>query len=258
MNIGLQMYTVHRHAWKNLPETLEKVSQIGYRGIEFFGDMIWDPAAIRQAISASGLTFTSWHVEWRDLQRGRRDETIEYLQKAGCPIAIIPALGGGWNIGHTQDEECKEAWLSHFEMMEEIRQALSKAGIRCGYHNHAHEFELSYDGKTLFEFIFDSLSREMVIEFDSGNCIEGGGDPLRILDKYSDRDMILHMKPYSRQRGFDIDLADPDDANDWPAILARKEYLWALVESENHVPEEKEFESAKICYDRTKQILQRG
>ena len=254
MDFGLAMYTVHKSAGKDLSGTCERLAETGYRGVEFFGDMIWDPNEIAYAISSSGLAFTGWHIEWRDLQENRIDETIAYLQKSGCSIAVIPCLGGHWQIGHTQEEECRDVWLSHLEKMVKIQAKLAENGIRCGYHNHAHEFQLSYDGKSLFEFIFDNLPDDMIIEFDSGNCIEGGADPLQILKKYRDRDMILHMKPFSLRRSFDLVLGDEDDENDWKKILdpKTKRYLFRLVESESTSLDE--FENAKQCLKRAQEL----
>lgn len=83
------------------------------------------------------------------------------------------------------------------------------------------------------------------MEFDSGNCIEGGDDPLRVLRKYQGRPMILHMKPYSHTLGFETTLGAPEDANDWAAILANGCFEWMLVESEcTTLPEE---ENARLC-----------
>ena len=252
MNIGLAMYTVHKHAEEDLPGTLCRVAGMGYRSIEFYGDMVWEAKEVRSAITQAGLSFAGWHVEWRDLQQEHLERTTQYLLEAGCPIAVIPCLGGKWNIGHTPEMESRDIWLSYFDRIEQIREYLAHRQIRLGYHNHEHEFQLSYDGKSLFEFIFDSLSPEMIIEFDSGNCIEGGDDPVRILDKYWDRDMILHMKPYSSRKGFDVVLGDENDENDWMSILDpnRKRYLWMLVESENTVLDE--YENASRCLESVK------
>lgn len=257
MKRGVAMYTVHNNARKDLYKTMQMVREEGYEEIEFFGPMTtWTPAEIRHALEDSGLTFTGWHTEWADLQEKHFDETVEYLKKAGCPIAVIPCLGGQWNIGHTAEEECRETWLRHFETFETIHAKLKADGLETGYHNHSHEFELSYEGKSLFEFIFDTLPRDVIIEFDSGNCIEGGGDPMCVLEKYRDRDMILHLKPWSRTNGFDTWIGAPDDANDWARILDPrvKTYRHLLVESENAVLDE--MVNLKRCMEGINRFIQ--
>ena len=255
-NIGLAMYTVHEHVAKDMHSTFQKLAEQGYRGIEFYGEQRdFDTAKVREALADSGLVFTGWHVEWANLQEDTYADTVRILHETGCPLAIIPCLGGKWEIGHGPKDENRDTWLRYFEKIEVIRRKLEIDGIRCGYHNHEHEFQLSYDGKLLFDFIFDNLSEKMIIEFDSGNCIEGGDDPLRVLRKYHDREMILHLKPYSKTNGFDTVLGDPDDANDWASILdpANKEYLWMLVESENAVLDE--YENSRRCMEGLQRYL---
>ena len=247
---GMAMYTVQRAVAEDMHAAFARLAGLGYESIEFYGDMTFEPEKIRKAIADSGLRYVGWHVEWRDLQPETIEKTVAYLKACGCPVAIIPCLGSHWQIGHTEDQECREVWVEHLKDMIRIQQRLKKDDIRTGYHNHAHEFELSYDGKKLYDFLFDQLPEDFILEFDSGNCIEGGDDPLRVLTKYKDRDMILHMKPYSRTRGFDIMLGDEDDANDWPAYLdpaLRKPYLAMLVESENR--QATEWENAAQCME---------
>ena len=78
---------------------------------------------------------------------------------------------------------------------------------------------------------------------------------MRILSKYRERDMFLHLKPFSYRAGFDTVLGAEDDANDWSEILnpQNKEYLWLLVESENEkLPEMK---NAELCMQGLKKYI---
>lgn len=246
---GLAMYTVHKSTAADMYGTFRKLHELGYKGIEFYGEQNFDLEILKKSLKDAELTMTGWHVEWANLQDDTFDRTVAYLKEAGCPIAVIPCLGGKWHIGHEPEEECKEVWLRYFDKMTEIQEKLAREGIRTAYHNHEHEFQLSYDGKKLFDFIFDTLPKDFIIEFDSGNCIEGGDDPMRILRKYHDRDMILHLKPYSKVNGFNTWLNAPDDENDWKSILdpKNKSYMWMLVESENDILDE--FENCRRCMD---------
>lgn len=243
--IGLAMYTVHNSVAENMRSTFEQLAAMGYRGIEFYGEPKFDGNEVHRALQASGLVMTGWHIEWRFLQPEWFSKTVDYLQKLECPLAVVPCLGGKWQIAHTPQQECEETWRRHMEWLNEISIRLARYGVRTGYHNHEHEFELSYGGKPLFDYLFDGLSKEIVIEFDSGNCIEGGDDPLRVLKKYKGRPMILHLKPYSHKKGFDVVLGDREDENDWNAILGQGEFEWRLIESEcETLPE---LENARLC-----------
>ena len=164
-------------------------------------------------------------------------------------------MGGKWNVGHDPSGECEDRWLYYTEWLNQVGEQLKGEGIRLAYHNHEHEFFLHYGGKTVYDIMYENLSPDIVMELDTGNCIEGGGDPLKVLEKYRDRQIILHLKPYSRQKGFDVVLGDESDDNDWNAILhqSRTQFEWLLVESENgKLPE---MENAGRCIDNLQKYI---
>lgn len=255
--VGLAMYTIHNSVQADLRAALEQAAQLGYEGIEFYGEPAFDKTLVRDALAASGLELTGWHIEWRSLQPDIAGRTIAYLNDVGCPLAVVPCLGGKWNVAHAPAQECEDTWKRHIAWLNETAERLARQGLRLGYHNHEHEFLLRYGGKPLFDYLFDSLSQEIVMEFDSGNCIEGGDDPVRVLEKYKARPMILHMKPFSHTRGFETTLGAPDDANDWAAMLApgRYPFAWRLVESECTVLPE--MENVRLCMEGLRPYLKR-
>lgn len=256
--IGLGMYTVHREIQKDLKAVCGRLAQMGYQGLEFYGEPKEFPVnRVRSALEYSGLEITGWHMEWKNLQKDTIDQTIEYLLETGCPAAVVPCLGGRWNVGHDSKEEGRDRWMYYIERLNLIHERLSEEGLRMGYHNHEHEFLLKYDGKTVFDLLFENLPQEVVMELDSGNCIEGGEDPVRILNQYRDRPVFLHLKPYSKKREFEVVLGEEDDANDWKTMLNQPGTAieWLLVESENSsLPE---MENAKRCLQNLTCILQK-
>lgn len=235
--IALGMFTVNEAVKKDMADTFLKLSKMGYTGIEFYGEPEDFPDAekVKNALENANLQLTSWHIEWRNLQKNTIAKTIKYLKQVNCPIAVIPCLGGKWNVNHTIADESEALWRDYAVKINAINQALKSEGLRLGYHNHEHEFELVYNGKTVFDILFESLDSDIIMEFDTGNCIEGGYNPSDIIKKYSSRDVLLHLKPYSHKKGFNIVLGDEDDDNNWQDILSANpsKYLWLIVESEN-------------------------
>lgn len=245
---GLGMYTVSRAVRENMEKVFVQLAEMGYRGIEFYGEPKDFPVdKVRSALRESGLILTGWHTEWRSLQEDTFADTVQYLQAAGCPAAIIPCLGGKWNVGHDQSEECRDRWLYYTENLNRINERLRQEGIQMGYHNHEHEFVLHYDGKSVFDLLYENLDPSILMEFDSGNCIEGGEDPLEVLRRYRDRRILLHCKPYSRKKGFDVVLGEEEDDNAWQEILHQSgsSFEWILIESENSLLPE--LENARQC-----------
>ena len=245
---GLGMYTVHQAVAQDMAGTFCTLAQMGYGGLEFYGEPSdFHLDRTKKALKDSGLRMTSWHIEWRNLQKATIQSTMEYLQEIGCNTAVVPCLGGKWNVAHSAAEECRDIWLRHIDWLNETAQILKQNGLRTGYHNHEHEFLLHYNGQRVFDLLFTSLAPEIVMEFDTGNCIEGGEDPCAVLDRYKERAVLLHLKPYSPEKGFDVVLGDADDTNDWTRILSvpgtHIEEL--LLESECAVLPE--MENARLC-----------
>lgn len=250
------MFTVHRAVLADMRAAFEKVAALGYRGIEFYGELENFPAVkVRTALKSSGLEITGWHVDYGGLREESFQNTVRHLQSCGCTMAIIPCLGGKWNIGHDQSRECRDRWLYYAEWMNRVNRRLKKEGLCLGYHNHEHEFLIRYGQKSVYDLLYENLSPDIVMELDSGNCVEGGGNPAAVLEKYKDRRALLHLKPYSFQRGFDVVLGEEDDANDWQALLHQPggNLERILVESENTALPE--MENAKKCLENLKKYL---
>ncbi len=245
---GLAMYTVHRAVEKDMRSTFTELSDMGYRGIEFYGEPEhFLEEKVRDALCASGMEIVGWHLDWKRFHEESFGNTVRRLRDCGCKLAVVQCLGGKWNVGHDQGEECKDRWLYYIEWLNHVNERMKGEGMRLAYHNHGHEFELRYDGKTVFDILYENLSPDIVMELDSGNCMEGGGDPVSVLEKYRNRRIMLHLKPYSRQKGFDVVLGEEPDENDWNAMLhqPQTEFEWLLVESENEsLPE---MENAARC-----------
>src|SRR5439155_6696572 len=67
--IGLELYTVRRELSQDLPGTLKRVADIGYKEVEFAGYANRTPAEIRDLLRLNGLTAPSTHVGLPAIQR---------------------------------------------------------------------------------------------------------------------------------------------------------------------------------------------
>jgi sugar phosphate isomerase/epimerase len=114
---------------------------------------------------------------------------------------------------------------------------------------------LKYDGERVFDILFQRLEPSIIMEFDTGNAIEGGADPVEELKKYKGRPVLLHCKPFSALAGFNTTLGAADDLNDWQKILSvcKTDSLAFLVESESTVGSG--MENARVCIEGLKKFL---
>lgn len=254
--IALGMYTVHKRVAQDLAGTLQALARMGYQGIEFYGEPSdFPPELVNSALKESGLELASWHIEWRNLQPESIERSIEYFKKVGLTRVIIPCLGGQWNVAHNREQECEQVWRDYLPKIEGIRARLAAEGIRLGYHNHEHEFKLRYSGQSVFDLLYGSFAPDMIMEFDTGNAIEGGSDPGRVMAQHAARKKQIHLKPWSRQAGFEVTLGDPGDENDYPAIIAAagESCEWLIVESEDFRTDE--LDNAQKCLEALKRLL---
>lgn len=257
MKLGLGLYTVYDGLKADLDDTLRRTAEMGYTGVEFFGPAFWRHEEVRDSLARNGLAVCGWHTEWRLLQEDTLRGTIAYHQAIGNPTLVVPALGGPWNIAHTAREDCEAVWSAHAKWMRELAKLLEGEGMRLGYHTHAHEFSLRYaSGRRPYDILAEECPN-VILELDTGNCIEGGGDPVAAL-RESRNSKLVHLKPFSHTREFNILLGDEDDANDWPAIVrqCREDGAeWLLVEDEAGGLGDK-FVVARRCFERMSALME--
>lgn len=254
--VGIGMYSVHKSVAEDLRGTLKALAAMGYKGIEFYGEPKDFPAGeVVAALNESGMVMTSWHIEWRNLQPETIEGTIRYCKQVGLKNVIIPCLGSKWEVGHTLEQECEQVWLDYLPRIEAVRARLAQEGIRCGYHNHEHEFQLNYSGKSVFDLLFGTFNPAMIMEFDTGNAIEGGADPATVIRRYAGRDQLIHLKPWGNITGFEVLLGGAGDENDYPAIIdaAKDTADWFLIESEDFRIDE--LENARACLEAFRNIV---
>lgn len=235
MKLGIGIFTVYKNFLADLPDTLKRLAEIGYEGVELYGNASWPPELVRQNLECNGLTLCGWHTEWRLLQPDTIRKTIAYHKAVGNHRLIIPAMGGPWNIAHSQEEDSEQVWHQHAVWMNQVIKLLSEESLQLGYHTHAHEFSTRYpSGKTPWNILTEECP-ELLLELDTGNCIEGGGIPQKALEESGTRSVLIHCKPYSHQKGFEVPILDSEDENNWDAILEaadRGHTKWLLLEEE--------------------------
>src|SRR5690349_13151458 len=82
--IGFQLYTVRGEFAKDVPGTLERLGQIGYEAVEFWGYdgtpnvyQNYSAEQLRKYLDNSGLKCCGMHLELKALAKENRQRTIE-------------------------------------------------------------------------------------------------------------------------------------------------------------------------------------
>ncbi len=242
--IALQLYSVRDDAAKDLAGVLAAVAKMGYVGVEFAGYYGHTAKEIRTLLDDNGLKCCGAHVGLDTLLGDALKESIEFHQAIGNKFLIVPGLSHERTLS-------RDAWLQTAGIIDGISDKLVPLGMRTGYHNHSSEFAL-LDGEMPWDTFFGNTNKEVVMQFDVGNALHGGGEAAPFLKKYPGRALTVHVKEYAAAD--DNALIGEGDV-DWPEIFGLCETIgnteWYIVEQEsgNFPPME--------CVDRCLQNLKK-
>jgi sugar phosphate isomerase/epimerase len=184
--VGLQLYTVRDLMKADLPGTLRKVAQIGYKEVEFAGYFGRSPAQIRALLKQNGLTSPSSHIG------------LDILEKDSVrAFADAKAIGHQWvTMPYIPEERRKtvDDWNKIIDLLNQLGPQAKAAGLRLAYHNH--DFEIRpVDGVRPLDMMLSKTDPALVdFEMDLYWVVFGGGDPLDFFNRYPKRFALVHVK----------------------------------------------------------------
>lgn len=248
LNLAVQLYSVRDYLMKDMPGTLKKMAEIGYKGVEFFGGFFWPADEVKKAADEAGLIITGWHVPFTAIDKPQIYATIEYARIIGMKTICVPGLPAEMTCD-------AEAWHKTAEKFNEAAKVLKNAGITLGYHNHAAEFTPIEGEDTAWDIFMKNTCPCIMGQIDNGNALSGGGDALAMLKKYPSRAYTWHIKPYSTETRFATMIGE--DSIDWKAtfdeIIAQNVTSWNVVEYEC-AEKYDEIEGVRLCYEKIREM----
>ena len=181
MEYGLQMYSLRDITGADLKGALKKVSEIGYKGVEFAGFFGHPAEEVKSWLDEYGLTVTGTHTGCQTLAEDF-DGTVAYHKAIGCSTLIIP----GANIS------CAAAIDTLVNDINNWLPRLEAEGISLQFHNHHREFLPNQDG----QIPIDELARRTSLKFeiDTYWAFAGGRDPIEVITRLKDRISYIHLK----------------------------------------------------------------
>ncbi len=188
--VGLQLYSVRDECAKNLPYVLESVAKMGYEGVEFAGYYNHSAEQLRKLLDDNGLKCCGTHVGIHTLLGEELQKSVDFNLALGNRYLIVPSLGHEYSSSPA-------AWRKAAETMNSIAAQLKPHDLQTGYHNHHTEF-VEMDGELPWDIFFGSTVPEVVMQFDVGNAMHGGGEAAPFLKRYPGRAHTVHVKEYSK------------------------------------------------------------
>jgi sugar phosphate isomerase/epimerase len=189
---GLQLYSVRTDCAKDLNGTVAAVAKMGYKAVEFAGYYGRDAKTLRKLLDDIGLKCCGTHTGLDTLLSDNLAKTVEFNQILGNPFLIVPSLSGKYT-------KTRQGWQEAADLFNEIADKVKPQGMKVGYHNHSIEFK-PIDGEVPWDTFFNRAKREVVVQFDTGNGVAQGGDPVVYLKKQPGRVASVHVKPYSKAK----------------------------------------------------------
>lgn len=190
-NIGIQLYTLRNELGKDVPGTLKKVSEAGYKQVELYGFPKAD-----HLISASkdlGLEINSTHFEWdsvvapKDAGFSDFKKIVDHAKENGLSHLVIPYI-------QPDVRKDLDGYKQVAENANKAAEIAKKSGIQLSYHNHNFEFAPQVGGKTGYDVFIKEFSKDMHFEIDVFWVKAAGLDPVALIKKLSGRVSQLHLK----------------------------------------------------------------
>jgi sugar phosphate isomerase/epimerase len=223
---GLQLYSVRNECAKDLVGTVTAVAKMGYKAVEFAGYHGRDAKTLRQLLDDVGLKCCGTHLGLDALLGDNLAKTVEFNHTLGNPFLIVASLPGKYT-------KTRQSWEEAADRFSEVADKLKPHGMRTGYHNHNIEFK-PIDGELPWDIFFNRAKKEVVIQFDMGNGMAEGGDPMVFLKKHPGRVASVHVKPYSKAKP---NALIGDDEQPWKEIFNLCETTagveWYIIEYES-------------------------
>ena len=240
--IALELYSVRNEMAKDFTSTIEAVGKMGYEGVEFAGYYEWQkkPKELRKLLDDNGLKCCGTHTALISLEGDNLKKTAELHHTLGNKFLICPSLVA----------KDGEGWLNLAKKFNDIAAKAKELDMFVGYHSHASDFK-KFDGKTSWEIFFDNTNADVIHQLDTGNTLDGGGDPLALIKKYPGRTRTTHIKEHGGAPGAPVG----EGTIDWKALLDAYETVggteWYIIEHETgKVP----LESARASLDNFKKL----
>jgi len=241
-HIGLQLYSLRNQLATNIPDTLAEIKSWGITNVELAGTYGLTTEQFKEQLDANGLRPISAHYPY-DQFRTNLDWVLSDAQTLG-----IKYVGCAWipHNGDFDEKTCREA----IETFNHAGEVLAQHGMTFFSHTHGYEFE-PYKNGTLFDLIMAETNPKYVsFQMDIFWVAHAGQDPVKLMQKYSHRWKLMHLKDMRKTTPTGFFTGHSDVTNcvtigegkiSFPPLLRAAEkagVTWYIIEDESPVSEQ--------------------
>ncbi|KUO83762.1 MAG: hypothetical protein AT709_07170 [Caldivirga sp. MG_3] len=251
LKVGLQLYSLRDDMPKDPFGTVREVAEAGFDGVEFAGFYGKSALEWREFLDKVGLEVAGAHIGVNGFIGEELNKTIEYNRLLWNRNLIIPGVPEEWRRG-------RAGWLRFAGMLNDWSRILGGFGMRIGYHNHWLEFQ-PVEGELPFHLVFSNTNSGVIAQIDLGHAYRAGlsnSDIVDLIKRYSGRALTVHVKDYSRSKGYNVAVGEGE--LNWVEILgALRKYggtEWLIIENEEY-PYKPPIETVKVSLKNLRNML---
>jgi len=235
--IYIQVWSINEELNGDFEGAFKKLGSkgIGYSGLEFAGYGDVPAEKMLQIINDNNLEPLGTHIYIDEL-----------LNDLDSEIAYAKTLGIKYIICSMSPMENKNDVLELAKKLVTVNEKIRAAGMKFGYHNHAHEF-VKDGGEYLLDILFDNLPDDVVMELDVYWSELAMVDTYAYMEKHKNRLELLHIKQIGE---YDKNVEVDKGFINFPDLIAKAKaqgVLHFILEQEEY--ENSPMESAKGAFE---------
>ena len=227
--IGLQLYTVRDAMQKDVPGSLKKVSDIGYKYLELASYNLKEgkfydhtPDEFKKMVNDLGMEIISSHAGVpKDVTADQAKKIAEDHAKLGARYCIQPYVADN-------DRKTVAGYQKMVAEWNMVGGIMKENGIQFGYHNHNFEFD-TVEGKVpYFDIFLTEMDKDLIImELDLFWATKAGQNPVELFKKYPGRFQLFHMKDMFTNEPANYKMGSSDFAPVGAGVINFKDILKA-------------------------------
>jgi len=177
---------------------IKEVAELGFRGIQLRSNLLKEygerPEALRDLLAQHKLEMVAFSSGGVGIAPGTAEEEIaKHVRNA----KFVASVGGRYlqvtDSARPKDRKPESADFTQLgKVLGEIGKRAADLGVPVGYHNHMASLGEAPDEVDRIMAAADP--RHVKLELDIAHYFQGGGDPIKAINKYRDRLLFLHIK----------------------------------------------------------------
>lgn len=185
IKLAAPLFILRNEAEQDLFAVLERLSALGFDGVEFLGFFGKTPSAIREKLDSLSMAALGNHINVDDFMKNPHQVLADHLE-LGCKYITVawpdPSIKSGRSFNVI------------LESLKYLIRKCCEAGITPLYHNHDYEFETE---PSMVDNIMDICRKiGLCLEPDLGWMAFKRVDPASYLLKYADCCPVIHLKDF--------------------------------------------------------------